>query len=328
MSYCMMPDIYYNDNYPRLYEKIENGRAVTISVNNEYGSIKSPVIMREIPINAPEKYFDLVTPYGYGGPIITSLLGDKQKLVDSFEEAMHQFVIENNIVSEFVRFHPVLGNALDFKSIYEIRFDRKTVGTNVKDYEIEDEFSKSARKYIKRAEKAGLTYEVILNPSEIKEFKEIYYSTMDRDKASDYYYFGDAYFENCLESLGEYVLYVKVIKEGKVIAAGFYFVCGDILECHLSGTLSEYLSLSPAYITKIATARWAKEHGIHFVHYGGGTTNDEDNKLYQFKKKFGNNTLFDFYIGRKVWNEKVYDDMCRMTGVDKNISYFPAYRSK
>lgn len=328
MNYCEIPDVYYDDNYPKLYEKMEKGRAIMICVSNEHGTIKSPVILREIPIYTEEKYYDLVTPYGYGGPIITSLKGDKDKLIQAYSDAMQKFVKKNNVVSEFIRFHPIIGNGPEFASIYHSQWDRKTVGTNVRDFEIDEEFSKSAKKFIKRAEKAGITYEIERNPVDVTEFKAIYYSTMDRDKAKDYYYFEDEYFTQCLDTLGKYILYVKAIYKNKVIAAGFYFVCGDILQCHLSGTLSDYLTLSPAYIIKNATARWAKANGIHFIHYGGGTSRDDENSLYQFKKKFGINTDFDFYIGKKIWNQDVYDRLCNLTGVDKNSSYFPAYRMK
>ena len=326
MEYRNIPDIYFDSSYPKLYEKMENGKARTIYVSNEHGTVISHVLLRKIVISTEKQYYDLVTPYGYGGPIITSLKGDREKLIQSFFDEMTRYTKENKIVSEFVRFHPIIGNGIDFKDIYNSQFDRKTVGTNVRDYELEEEFSKSARKYIKRAIKAGITYEIIINPQEVNEFKEVYYSTMDRDQADCYYYFDDEYFEQCIQRLGEHVLYVKVYLENKVIAAGFYFVYGDIIECHLSGSLSEYLHLSPAYITKIATAKWAKEHGIHFIHYGGGTSRDQENSLYQFKKKFGKNTEFDFYIGKKIWNKKAYAELCRIKGIDSEVEYFPAYR--
>ena len=327
-QYKMFPDVYFMDSYPELYARIENGTAEKIEVNNVHGSIVSHVIKREIPIDCSEKYFDLVTPYGYGGPIITSLTGDKSELVHSFEEEMKRYVEHNNIVSEFVRFHPIIENALDFKSIYNPVWDRKTVGTNLRDYSIDDEFSKSAKKYIRRALKAGVHYEIIQNPDNIDDFIKIYYSTMDRDNADDYYYFDKEYFTECLAKFGDHVLYVKVMVEDNVIAAGFYFVCDEILECHLSGTLTEFLHLSPAYITKIATAEWAAENGVSYIHYGGGTSRDENNSLYQFKKKFGQNTEFDFYIGKKVWNDSAYRKLCDVAKADVNSNYFPAYRSK
>lgn len=323
-----MPDIYYDSAYVKLCERIEDGKATIISVNNEDGVICSPVILRKIPIDIGEDYYDLITPYGYGGPAILSLTGDKEKLIRSYENEMKLFAKKNNIVSEFIRFHPVIGNALEFETMYHPEWNRKTIGTNTKDFDIRDEFSKSALKSIRRALKVGITYSVVENPENIDEFQEIYYSTMDRDNADDFYMFPKSYFQQCVQELRQHIIYVKVQLEGKVIAAGLYFRYGDIIQCHLSGTLTEYLKYSPAYIIKYATALWAKDNGVHYIHYGGGTSKDNDNPLYLFKKKFGQNTEFDFYVGRKIWNEEVYQQLCDMVGVDKNVDYFPAYRIK
>src|SRR5699024_2741291 len=119
---------------------------------------------------------------------------------------------------------------------------------------------------------------------------------------SEYYYFNEDYFNKCVKYFKENIILVKAIYEGKTIAMGFYFVVNNIIHSHLSGTLSEYLYLSPAYIIKYATTLWGKENGYHLIHHGGGTTNDENDGLLKFKSKFGQHTFFDFSIGTKVWN--------------------------
>lgn len=53
-----------------------------------------------------------------------------------------------------------------------------------------------------------------------------------------------------------------------------------------------------------------------------------ENGLYKFKREFGKNTEFDFYIGKKVWNEKIYKMLCEAKGADINSMFFPAYREK
>jgi len=47
-----------------------------------------------------------------------------------------------------------------------------------------------------------------------------------------------------------------------------------------------------------------------------------------YKKKFGKNTNFDFYIGKKIWNKKLYDQFVMMSGNEetKNEDFFPLYR--
>ena len=149
---------------------------------------------------------------------------------------------------------------------------------------------------------------------------------MDRKNADDYYYFDDEYFNKCLEFFKENIISIQVIFEEKIIAASLYFVYNNILEAHLSGTLSEYLYMSPAYIIKYATALWAKENNIDIIHYGGGTSNNIDDPLYTFKKKFSQKTELDFYIGKKIWNLNLYKEICDLKNVNYEDEYFPAYR--
>src|SRR5699024_2011904 len=141
---------------------------------------------------------------------------------------------------------------------------------------------------------------VIEKPTDVSKFKQFYYSTMDRNSASNYYYFNDSYFNKCLEYFRDNLLLVESIYQGQTIAMGFYFIYENIIHIHLSGTLSEYLHLSPAYILRYGVTEWGKENGYSLIHHGGGRTNDVKDSLYTFKKQFGNNTDFKFHIGKKI----------------------------
>lgn len=325
----MIKDIYFDKNYGKLYEKVENGENKIFELETSDGKITNQFIKRKIPIGILEEdYFDIVTPYGYGGPIIEKCVGNKEKLLEDYEKNFKKYCIENNIVSEFVRFHPILNNAIDFKNIYSAECIRKTLGTNLKDYEepIKEEFSKSCRKNIRQALNKGVTFKIIEKPTNISNFKEIYYSTMDRNNASDYYYFDDDYFDNIIANFHDNLILIEAIYEEKVIACGLYFVYNKLIHVHLSGTLSEYLYLSPAYILRYALTLWGKEKGYEIIHHGGGRSNSPEDSLYKFKKLFAKNTEFDFYVGKKVWNDEIFNLLCESKNVDKNIDFFPPYR--
>lgn len=323
-------DIYFDNNYGKLYEDIEKGTAEIFEFKSELGVIRNQFIKREIPIQIDNnKYFDIVTPYGYGGPIILKSASEtKKELLQQYHKAFSTYCRENNIVSEFIRFHPIINNGKDFNVIYEVENIRKTLGTNIKDYDdpIQAEFSKSCRKTIRQVLNKGVKYRVIENPDNVESFKEVYYSTMDRNNAAEYYYFGDEYFEKCIHLFRENIILVEVTYEEQVIAAGLYFVYDNMIQAHLSGTLNEYLNMSPAYVIKYATTLWAKENGVEYIHYGGGTSNSSEDPLYKFKKKFSQNTEFDFCIAKKVWNKDIYNTLCKIRNVSVGVQYFPAYR--
>lgn len=321
-------DIYFDANYGKLYEKMENGFQKIFEYEDENGKIVNQFILREIPYKVDEcTYYDIISPYGYGGPIITELHGDKEKLVLEFEKAFSNYCEENKIISEFVRFHPIINNAIDFKNVYNSIYMRKTLGTNLKDYDdpFQNEFSKSSRKTVRQVLKSGVEYAIEISPENLDEFKRIYYLNMERKEADEFYFFDDEYFNMILKYYKENIILVKAIYEEKIIAAGLYFIYNGIIHAHLSGTDTEYLNLSPAYVLKYATVIWGKENGYKLIHYGGGLSNSEEDSLYVFKRKFSQNTDFDFYIGKKIWNKDIYKKLCEVRNVVDD-GFFPAYR--
>ena len=85
-----------------------------------------------------------------------------------------------------------------------------------------EEFSKRGRKSTRRALRAGVDFRVTEGPKDLGDFRKIYHSTMDRNKAPDFYYFGDDYFGACLRFFRENIVLVEAIYQGKTIASGLY----------------------------------------------------------------------------------------------------------
>lgn len=323
-------DVYYLSGYafsfqtngdgePLLFYYEGNGvRAIHVVMKRDIS--KAPKLAGKVPGNT---YFDFSTPYGYGGWLIE---GDGK--LDGLFEEYEKYCYEHGIVSEFVRFHPPLNNVQPVREWLNAQCIRHTLGTNltISDDPIATEFSRSCRKHIRQAINKGISWRVTEKPENIDKFKEIYYSTMDRNHAQEYYYFDDTYFHRCLETLRENIIFVEAIYEEKTIAAGFYFVCNGVIHIHLSGTLSEYLYLSPAYVLRYAIARWGVEHGCRLIHHGGGRSNSPEDTLYLFKKQFAKNSELEFWVGKKVWNAEVYHYLIEQAGNVLNTEFFPQYR--
>ena len=60
------------------------------------------------------KYFDFATPYGYGGWIIEG------QDIENLFKGYSAWLEKNGIISEFVRFHPMVKNHETPKSFYEV----------------------------------------------------------------------------------------------------------------------------------------------------------------------------------------------------------------
>lgn len=325
-------DIYFDEKYVELYEHLPEKKCIKFFYKDEYGSITNIFIKRKIPIQSPdnEQYYDIITPYGYGGPIITELneVNNKNKLIENYIREFEKYSKQERIVSEFIRFHPILNNAQDFNYVFDTSFNRETVGTNLTfEDPFQSEFSKSARKNIRKILKnPHITFKIIENPDDLNDFQEIYYSTMDRNEATSEYYFSEDYFNKMQINLKNNLVVIKVLFDSKIIGMSLNFKYGKLLHAHLSGTLNEYLSYSPAYILKYALMDFGKKNGFDLIHYGGGKNSSTDDNLYKFKKKFGQNTKFDFYIGKKIWNQRIYNLFCEHTETKSEINFFPAYR--
>lgn len=328
-----MTDIYFEFQYAKLYEQMENGVACQWTYQGPEGEVTHLFIKREVPQKVDgETYFDLITPYGYGGPRVISVAEGytKEDLTKAFERSFTQYCAENQIVSEFVRFYPLSDNGKDFAEVYNATLNRHTLGTNLKDYDdpVQAEFSKSCRKTIRGVLKQGVTFQMTQSPENLDEFIRIYYLNMERKQAEEFYFFEKSYFEDILRFFQDHVLLAEVKYEGKTIAAGLYFLTNNVIHAHLSGTDTEYLPLSPAYILKYGTALWGKEHGCSVIHYGGGVSSSTEDPLYCFKKKFAKNTEFPFYLGKKIWHVEAYQKLCQAAGVEPSGDFFPAYRAK
>lgn len=327
-----MKDLFFKVEYGKLYESMEQGVCEEFVFQSAYGEIRHLFIKREIPMLVDDgKWYDAITPYGYGGPrIIKCAAGCHSSLVYAFEQAFREYCNEHRIVSEFVRFHPLFDNAHDFAKCYDVVFERETVATTIDGFDdpVASEFSKSARKTLKRSLNAGVRCRITVAPKNLDRFKEIYYETMSRVQADSYYFFDDEYFDSCLTQFADKIVLTEAIYEGQVIAAEFHFLNDGVMHTHLSGTVQNFNQLSPVYVLQYGIVRWGQKNGVKLIHAGGGRTNDAEDSLFKFKKKFGQHSGYHFYTGRKVWNAKIFEELCKKSSAPSDEAFFPAYRAQ
>lgn len=328
------PDIYFHPNYARAHEIVENGEAVQFVHESKMGTVSYVFIKREIAssIRENEQFFDIVSPYGYGGPIILECPDPENRsaLLNEFMAAFSGYCEQQRIVSEFIRFHPIECNHLDLEAHYSLSTYKKTLATNLVDYgdPYQAEFSKRCRKIIEKCKSVGMEFAIDSEEASFDAFLKIYASTMNRNNALDYYYFDEIYFRDLLGFFPANSFVATVSLDGKPIAGGLYLNFGKYVHAHLSGTLAEFIHLSPAYLLKAEVVRWSWEQGYTFVHHGGGYTNSETDGLFKFKKAFSQNTEFDFYVGKRIWNEAAYRELTQANHGAPDTDFFPAYRSR
>lgn len=325
-------DVYFSPRYGRLCETLEGGILVPFAYEDEHGAVLYQFLQRPIE-GGPPGCTDLITPYGYGGPLV--LAADpacRDDLIQAFFARFSEYCRDHRVVSEFVRFHPIEKNHEGFEGCYQINSPRRTLATNLQDYgpPLTGEFSASRRRNIRKCLEAGVTVDLDFTGASLDAFLGIYTDTMTRNEAKSFYFFDRSYFTSLVDTLAGHVLIANARLAGRTIASGIYLHNGTYIHAHLSGTLTEFLHLSPASLLRSTIADWGHHHGRRFFHHGGGTSNRPDDGLYLFKKSFCVNTEFDFNVGRKIWDPTVYDALVRKAGSvpDDGEGFFPAYRTR
>lgn len=250
------------------------------------------------------KYYDLETPYGYGGPLCDSIVseGDQKQFILEF----CNYAIEHGIVSQFVRFHPLLMNHMLATHIFETRYLHDTIFIDTSSAElILKNMDSKNRNMVRKAAKNGVTI-VRKEIDEYHDFLPIYKETMNKDEADDYYYFEEEYFE-AQSMLRDNACIFYAMLGKKPIAAAMMYYNDRFIHYHLAGTVTEYRKYAPSNLLLYETACWACEKGIKKFHLGGGITQDDN--LFGFKKQFNKGGRLPFVIGRTIFDQNAYNEL-------------------
>lgn len=307
----------HGDGDPLLfYYESEKARGINVVMKRDIG--KLPRFSGKIEENT---LFDFATVYGYGGWIIE---GNDANLFDEY----NSWCKENSVVSEFVRFHPMLQNQEMVKDSYNVIPLGLTVFMDISsDETIWANLTSKNRNMIRKAQKSGIEIHRTKDIEIYNTFREIYNGTMDKDNADDYYYFGEEFYESVCNDLKNNAEVFYATLEDKIVAASIMIYANGRMNYHLSGSLREYANLAPTNLLLYEAALWGCKNGYKTLYMGGGVGSGEDS-LFKFKKAFyRKEDLPRFHIGKLVFDKSKYDMLFDLSGVDRNVSFFPQYRA-
>ena len=326
-------DVYWLSGYVKAFEIHGDGTPLLFYYEDEFVRGINVSMKRDISLDKRFKnkihggeLYDLSSPYGYGGWIIEG--DDFSGLFNEYEK----WCINNNIVSEFVRFHPVLENYKFCTESYDVVGLGNTITLDLESPEvIWENITSKNRNAIRKAQKNGVRIYNGRFPAIYKKFKEIYDETMVKDKAEEYYFFKEDFYNSILYDLpyNSQVFYAEY--EGDIIAASIMLFENGRINYHLSGSKRKYSSLAATNLLLYESALWGCANGYKTLYLGGGVGSEEDG-LFKFKKSFyRKDDMFRFYIGKKVFSEENYEFLCRLRKEElcclNKSNYFPRYRA-
>lgn len=320
-------DIYYLSGYVKAFHIHGDGEPFLLYYESQ-GLRAIYVYMKRH--TAIEGEYDSVTPYGYGGVLFE---GDTSEAnLKAFWKAYLDEMAKEHIVDNFVRYHPILKNAVPMKPISNVIDLGKTIAMDLSSPELiwENIHSKN-RNMIRKAEKNGIVIEHGKGMELFDKFIEIYNATMDKAHAEEYYYFRHPFYESIHNDLrNNYEMFYAMLDD-KIIAMSIMIFANGRMNYHLSGSDIEYRNLAPSNMLLYKAALWGCEQGFKTFHLGGGVGSGEDN-LYKFKAAFNKNSDYQFSIGKQIFNQAKYDELVRIrkesdANFDETSSYFPVYRA-
>lgn len=296
-----------------------------------------PYLLRRIVVDGVDTgRTDVTSAYGYAGPLAFGPGLDASFLAAAWQEMLGQWRAQG-VVSVFARFHPLLGNhelaqALSgsVEGVDGVLDVGQTVSVDctVSDETVMADYARPLRRHLANAAEIGYVTAEDVSWSDLPEFVRIYDESMDRNGAGDFYRFTADDFAFLRDALPGRVHLLLTRTAGEVVAGGLFTESSGIVQAHLMGTATAYLSTSPGKALLDGARRWARDAGYTVLHLGGGRGGRSDS-LFRFKREFSKRR-HPFAVGRWIVDPAMYVELSLQhdpAGDGPSTGFFPAYRA-
>lgn len=320
-------DINYLSEYLYLHSFNKKNKIIYFLYKKDQNFFLNILFKNSINIPGFEDFFDLETPYGYGGPITNS----KNKIfLKKATNSFDNWCKKNFILCRLTRFNPLLKNINQFvsetKNLIKVKkiaiFNISKEKINILNYD------SKTRNMIKRNLNKNIKLKIIDYKSceinQLKIFKDNYLQSMLRKKANKFYFFNEDYFKKInLLITNKKAFIINAFENNSIIAGAFFLFNHDKAYYHLSFQ-KNYPGIMNTIIYKSTQILLNKN--IKYLILGGGILNSDDDNLFKFKLKMSNMTNF-FYIETKIFNKKTYSNICKKFEI-KNPEKLLFYKDK
>jgi hypothetical protein len=211
-------DVFYLSGYVKAFIMQGSGEPILICYENGNDRAINVVFRRDISKDRcftgkleENKYFDLTTPYGYGG--FWGDVVDTDTLVEEFD----RYCISCGYICEFVRFELFSQYKDYFNGQIETRTHNVVRSLEMPIEEIWMDFKQKVRKNVKRAKNNNLQITYDQTGEYLDDFLRIYYNTLERTNSEDEYYFTKEFFQT-LNTMKDNIMYFHVVYQEKIIS--------------------------------------------------------------------------------------------------------------
>jgi serine/alanine adding enzyme len=325
-------DIFYYPEYSYLFELKGDGNAFCfVYYESPTDFVLYPFLKRRINelnmfADLSGDLFDITSPYGYGGYLPSSTRVD----MANFFKIFRQYLRHGNIVSEFVRFHPILENYIYSQHQINLELWNETVYIDLlnDDEIIWNNVKRVCRQAINKASNNNVTISYDSDCLTINSFYTLYIDTMKKVGADIYYFFSKSWFDSLVNHLHQNIIICNALWQGEIIASILHLFNEYYMYAFLSASNQDKLYLRPLNLLFFKSAMWAKNKGLKKYHLGGGLKLNDS--LFRFKALFSP-LRAPFHLGKFIHNQEFYEYLCNRNQHDRISGsfagdFFPLYR--
>lgn len=319
-------DVYHLAGYARVCDTHEPQRVQLGVVSSSSATLVAPVMLRAIDreVAGDNDLVDVVSPYGYPGPVCSSSDIDAQSKLFGF---LLSGLREVGAVTAFIRCHPLIGielGAMERFGTVVIPGEHVIVDVAHLPDPLTASFRADHRRGVRLLREAGYRIEID-GEGHLEAFPDLYAENMRRVGAEAYYLFPDLYFAALATELPNNLHTVAVIApDGQVAAISLLLLCGSLAAYHLSATDPRFLAAAPAKLGIVGLIEASSRLGVERLNLGSGLGGRKDS-LYEFKSGFSK-ARAPFATGRFVLNEEAYQALSG--GGASSADFFPPYRHR
>lgn len=327
-------DVYFLPGYIGAYEENESKEGLCMAFVKEDAVLLYPFLKCKIENTSfsEENHYDILSAYGYGGPVVNQA-GENKEFLSECWLIFSNWCKKEKIVGEFCRMHPLLDNKRWAPSEMNVVNNRKTVVLDLNTYPEsvwKESYFRIHRNMIRRAKRENFEYHRTKAVGQMGWFAASYDATQNILGASDETRFKKNYFDSLASGLGEKVWLAVVEKNNERVASVLVLEGEQFVHSHLMSYENDRSSKGATNYIYHHIALDAAERGKRYLHMGGGNSGNEDDALYKFKCSLSPDRR-EFYIGTRCHDSEIYNKLAdsweKLNG-SLPKGYFLFYRKK
>lgn len=315
-------DVFLSPEYLQANASLTGGVPECFVCTSGEETVMYPYLKRAIP---GTKFYDITSPYGFGGLICRG----SEALNANFDAAFRAYCREIGIVSEFVRFNPVLNMDHGFAMTgMQLRLHNHVVVVHAATGAEEPwRCGKDVAKKLRKATEAGIIVSRAGQIGCFDDFVRMYHAMIDDKHANGFYHFDANFFTSIGGMLGRNAELFAARLDGEFIG-GLLVLHGKTCAYNFLSCSAERLRSSGVNdLLQYHAITWSLAVGKRIFVLGGGL--EENDSIYRFKAKFSPHTL-GYYVGTRIHLPEAYRRLTEehaACGGAADPAWFPAYRA-